>query len=64
MSLTSPEASLAGLVQIRDAAQQRAFISKAPTPPTQALIESISTKIRELLPKDPDLAKTLLEINV
>ena len=64
MTLTSPEASLAGLVQIRDAAQQRAFISKAPTPPTQALIESISTKIRELLPKDPDLAKTLAETNL
>jgi tetratricopeptide (TPR) repeat protein len=52
------------LAQIRDAARQRAFISKAPTPPTQALIESISTKIRELLPKDPDLAKTLAETNL
>jgi CHAT domain-containing protein len=64
VTLTNPEASLAGLVQIRDAAQQRAFISNAPSLPTQALIESISTKIRELLPKDPDLAKTLAETNL
>ena len=64
LTLPNPEASLAGLVQIRDAAQQRAFISNALTPPNQALIESISTKIRELLPRDPDLAQTLAETNL
>ena len=64
MTLTSPEASLGGLVQIRDASQQRAFISTGVTPPSQALLESISTKIRELLPRDPDLAKILAETNL
>ena len=64
MSLTSPETSLGGLVQIRDASQQRAFISNGATPPSQALLESISTKIRELLPRDPDLAQILAETNL
>ena len=64
MTVTNPEESLAGLVQIRDAAQQRAFISNATGLPSQALVESISTKIRELLPRDPDLAQILAETNL
>ena len=59
MTLSNPEESLAALAQIRDAAQQRAFISNARSVPTQALIESLSTKILELLPRDPDLAQVL-----
>ena len=64
MTVTNPEESLAGLVQIRDAAQQRAFISNTTGLPSQALVESISTKIRELLPRDPDLAQVLAETNL
>ena len=64
MTVTNPEDSLAGLVQIRDAAQQRAFISNAASLPSQAFVESISTKIRELLPRDPELAQVLAETNL
>ncbi|PYT05271.1 MAG: hypothetical protein DMF60_12550, partial [Acidobacteria bacterium] len=66
MSATSsrPEDYLAALAQIRNAAQQREFISNAKGAPGQALIESISTKIRELLPSDLDLAQMLAETNL
>ena len=64
MTVTNPEDSLARLVQIRDAAQQRAFISNATSLPSQAFVESISTKIRELLPRDPELAQVLAETNL
>lgn len=64
MTVTNPEDSLARLVQIRDAAQQRAFISNAPSLPSQAFVESLSTKIRELLPRDPELAQVLAETNL
>src|SRR5438128_11740380 len=63
VSSFSPEDALAGLVKIRNAAEQQAFISNAPSPPTQVLIELISTRIRELLPRDPDLAQVLAETN-
>src|SRR5438552_19018409 len=64
VTLSNTDQSLASLVKIRSAAEQQAFISNGLGAPTQALIESISTKIRELLPKDPDLAKTLAETNL
>jgi tetratricopeptide (TPR) repeat protein len=64
VTVTNPEDSLARLVQIRDAAQQRAFISNVPSLPTQAFVESISSKIRELLPRDPELAQVLAETNL
>ncbi len=64
MTVTNPEDFLARLVQIRDAAQQRAFISNAASLPSQAFVESISTKIRELLPRDPELAQVLAETNL
>jgi CHAT domain-containing protein/tetratricopeptide (TPR) repeat protein len=64
VTVTNPDESLASLVQIRDAARQRAFISNAPGASTQALVESISTKIRELLPRDPDLAQILADTNL
>lgn len=64
MTLSNPEQYLASLAQIRDAALQRAFISKAASPPDQAFIESLSAKIRELLPRDPDLAEILAQTNL
>ena len=64
MTVTNPEESLASLVQIRDATRQRVFISNAPGLPSQILVESISTKIRELLPRDPDLAQILADTNL
>jgi len=64
VTVTNPEDSLARLVQIRDAAQQRAFISNATSLPSQAFVESISTKIRELLLRDPELAQVLAETNL
>lgn len=64
MTVSSPEESLAALAQIRDVTQQRAYISNATGSPTQALIESISARIRELLPRDPDLAQILAETNL
>jgi CHAT domain-containing protein len=63
-TFSNPEESLAAIVLIRSAAEQRAYISNAPGAPTQRLIESISSKIRELLPRDPDLAQTLAETNL
>ena len=60
----NPEDSLAAIVRIRSAVEQRAFISNTPSARTQALIESISVKIRELLPRDPDFAQTLAETNL
>ena len=62
--LSNPEECLAALVQIRSAPDQRAFIATAAGSPTQSLIESISMKIRELFPRDPDLAHTLAETNL
>ena len=64
MTQSSPEQYLAALAQIRDVAQQRAYISNATGLPSDALIESISTRIRELLPRDPDLAQIFAETNL
>jgi tetratricopeptide (TPR) repeat protein len=64
VTVPSAEESLAALTQIRNAADQRAYISNATSLPTQNLIESVSTKIRELLPRDPDLAEILAETNL
>jgi len=64
VTVTNPEEHLAALAQIRDAAQQRAFISNTRGSSSQALIEAISAKIRELLPRDPDLAQIFAETNL
>ena len=64
MTVPSSEEYLAALAQIRNVADQQAYISNAACPPTQTLIESVSTKIRELLPRDPDLAEILAETNL
>ena len=64
MAVTNPDDCLAALAEIRDAAQQRAFISQTEGSPTQSLLEAISDKIRELLPRDPDLAQSLAETSL
>jgi len=64
VAVTNPDDCLAALAEIRDAAQQRAFISQTEGSPTQSLLEAISDKIRELLPRDPDLAQSLAETSV
>jgi CHAT domain-containing protein len=63
VSLPDPEAYLAGLAQIRDAAQQRAYISNSSVAPSLALIEALSLRIRDLGWKDPSLAEILTETN-
>src|SRR6185503_9135235 len=62
--LLNPEEALSALVKIRSAAEQRAFISNAAGVPSQGLVESISATIRELLPRDPELAQALAETNL
>ncbi len=64
MSLADPGDYLAGLVQIRDAAHQRAYISNAESAPTPALVEALSLKIRDIAWKDPALAEALTESNL
>lgn len=64
MASLDPEEYLAGLARIRDAAQQRAYISNARATPTPALIESLSRKIRDIAWKDPALAEALAESNL
>src|SRR5215468_6604941 len=61
---SNPEVTLLALVKIRSAPEQRAFLANATGASSQALVESISTKIRELLPRDPDLAQVLAETNL
>ena len=55
---------MAALAQIRDAAQQQAYILDNPDAHSEALIETISTRIRELLPSDPDLADIFAQSNL
>src|SRR5262245_54770908 len=61
---SDPEKTLLALLKIRSVPEQRTFMSSTGSVPSQSLIESISTKIRELLPRDPDLAQTLAETNL
>src|SRR5436190_24376543 len=64
VNLSNAAETLTALAKIRSAAEQQAFISNAGGMPNQQLIESISTRIRELLPRDPELAQTLSETNL
>ena len=64
MTLLDPEEYLSGLAQIRDAAQQRAYILSSAVAPTPALVEALSLKIRETGWKDPALAEALAESNL
>jgi CHAT domain-containing protein len=59
-----PEPYLARLADIRDAAQQRAYISNSEVAPTSALVEALSLKIRDIAWKDPSLAELLAESNL
>src|SRR5262249_31199656 len=61
---TNPEELVATLVQRRLSAEQQTFLQTIPNEPNQALIEAISTRIRELLPRDPELAQSLAETNL
>ena len=63
MTLLDPEEYLAGLTQIRDAAQQRAYISSSRVAPTLAHVQALSQKIREIGWKDLALAEVLAESN-
>jgi CHAT domain-containing protein/tetratricopeptide (TPR) repeat protein len=61
---SDPEQFLAGLVQIRDSAQQRAYISDSEVAPTAELVEALSLRIRDTAWKDPVLAEALTESNL
>ncbi len=62
MAISSPAREFVDrLVQIPDAAGQRAFISESDFPPSQALVEELTVRIRDLLPKDPPLGEALAE---
>ena len=64
MTLLNPEEYLSDLAQIRDAAQQRAYITNSRIAPTRALVEALSVKIRDDVWKDPTLAEALAESNL
>jgi CHAT domain-containing protein/predicted negative regulator of RcsB-dependent stress response len=64
VNLSDPGEYLSGLVQIRDAAQQRAYIADAKAAPTAELVEALSLKIRDTAWKDPALAEALTESNL
>ena len=57
----SSEQYLDALSQMRDAAQQRAFVYHSPPPAPAEFLESLANRIRELLPRDLDLAESLAE---
>jgi CHAT domain-containing protein len=63
VTFLDPEEYLAGLAQIRDAAQQRAYISSSRVTPSLAHIEALSQKIREIGWRDLALAEALAESN-
>ena len=54
---------LDALLQVRDVAGQRAFVSENDFPASQELIEELSVRIREWLPKDRELVEALTETN-
>jgi len=64
VSRPSPEQYLASLAQIRDAALQQVYISNSGVAPSLELIETLSTKIRDLCPKDPALAEVFADTNL
>ena len=64
MKPTSVHEFLDALVQFRDAVGQVAFISDSGFPPSQELVDELTDRIRELLPKDPPLAEALAESNL
>ncbi len=49
------------LAQVRDMEGQRAFISESDFLPSDELVIALASRIREFLPKDPELAEVLTE---
>ena len=64
VTLFNPEEFVAALFQIRSADKRRTLIANAAGVRNQTLVEALSTKIRDLLPSDPDLARSLSETNL
>ena len=65
MAISSPAREFVDrLIQIRDEAGQRAFISESDFPLSQELVDELSERIRRLLLKDPPLAEALAESNL
>lgn len=64
MKSTPDSEFLDELVQIPDIAGQRAFVTSSPPPISQSLIEALSERIREWLPRDSELAEALTETNL
>lgn len=58
------EEFLQALLQVRDARGQRAFVLDSSVPLSETLTEKLSALIREILPKDPQLAESLSETNL
>ena len=64
MKPSSVQEFLDALVQIRDVGGQRAFVADSGFPASDPLIEELSARIREWLPKDPELAEVLGATNL
>jgi CHAT domain-containing protein len=60
----NPEEIVTTLAQRRLSAEQQTLLQTIPEGSNQALIEAICRRIRELLPRDPDLAQSLAETNL
>lgn len=59
-----PGEFLAGLIQFRDAGEQRAYITNSGVTPASDLVEALSVRIRDTAWKDPALAEALVESNL
>ena len=57
----NPEQYLVSLIQIRDAGRQRAFISNNPLLSAAEFIEPLANRVRDLLPRDLEMAEILAE---
>ena len=55
---------LDALVRVRDTAGQRAFVAQSSFPLSQELIEALSIRIRDWLPRNAELAEELTETNL
>lgn len=64
MKPSSVREFLDALIQIRDSEGQLAFAAQSGFPPSDELIESLSDRIREYLPKDRELAEALTATNL
>ena len=64
VTLSNLEDFVAALVQVSSGADQRALLACTDGVLSQPLIESISAKTAELLPRDSELAKSLAETNL